>query len=148
MKGQAAIKYVIETGHGNRERPTEDDWSRILVKARIEGYVDTVLSVCRLIGSVRSADPLDGPSTAEIKLHAEVNANRLKVAVQFSQDFELRSIAFRIDNTEHRYLRADFENAVRLPANQIVKLLFYSPAENVRTFRIIDPSRSNSTIAM
>lgn len=144
MKGTAAIKYVIEA-NGQREAPTVEDWSRILVHARIFGWIDALLVRRQFV-----IDEQHDPVTCQTKVLAELENDRLalKLALQFSIDSDLLALAFCINRTDNRWLVADFDVPLRLQANKIVRMLFYSPAENATNFRVWRSDRSKGSIRL
>lgn len=141
-EGTAAIKYVIEA-NGKRERPTEEDWGRIITFARIFGWVDALLVRRQFV-----VDEQHEPVTCQTKMLAELENDRLalKLALQFGIDSDLLSLAFCVNKTDDRWLVADFDVPLRFQANKIVRMLFYSPVEGATNFRVWRSDRSKGSL--
>ena len=147
MKGQAAIKYVIDINFAvsdnkapalfERALPTEDDWSRIVTHARIFGWLDGAIVVNTTPGG--KIDPIvQGKAwkhTQPARMLVHVNTGSITLALQFLTDTDLSRVSFEVPKSEKeiRYLSAYFDAPVRLPAGQTVRMLFRSPAETERT---------------
>jgi hypothetical protein len=142
MKGTAKIKYVIETGN-SREKPTDEDWNRIVAHARIFGWIDALLA--RRPKELDAAGNKAKVIICQTKLLSDFDSNRraLSLAVQFSVECEVLSVSFCVNKTDDRYLTAQFDIPLDLSANEIMRMLFYSPTENATNFRVLRSALSN-----
>lgn len=119
------MKYLIEDGTDRAGEPTDLDWQRIILHARIFDYVDALIAI-----RSKNMQAHHLPAVHETQLPALAIENRLGVSIFLQRECELLSISFRISKADLRYLTARFDIPVSIDASQTIVMRFYAPTEN------------------